>query len=80
MTDIGEQLVVDKAEQSLVEFKEGTHDSVVNVEGEALVEFVRLDPGDLRAHYLHAVVDAFDRQKCFREALSRCAVKHEVPV
>ena len=64
--------------QCYVELEECAHDLVVYVEGQPLVKLIRSDPSNRCAHYFHLVVYALDRIKALAEALSDCAVEHEL--
>ena len=66
---VGEKFVVGELKQSHVELHKGAHHFVVDVEGQALVEFVGLDPCYRLAHYLDSVVDALYREESLCEAL-----------
>jgi hypothetical protein len=77
-SEIGVELVVNELKECHVELRKSAHYFVVNIEGEALVELVWLDPGELLAHDLDTVVDALDGEECLAEALADCAVQHEV--
>ena len=66
---VGEKFVVGESKQSHVELHEGAHYFVVNIEGQALVEFVGLDPCYRLAHYLDSVVDALYREESLCETL-----------
>ena len=74
------QLKVDELEQSHVELSKRSHDLVVNVERQSLVELVRLDPRDRLSHDLDSEVDALDRQEGLCEALAYSAVEKEVAI
>ena len=77
---VRKKLEVHKFEQRLVELEESAHDLVVDIEGQTLRKFVRLNPRDRNAHNLHSVVDAFDRKERFCKALRHRAVVHKVRV
>jgi hypothetical protein len=72
------ELEVHKFEERLVELKEGCHDLVVDIEGQALVELVRGDPSDLLAHDFHLIVNTLDGEEGLLEALGDSAVQHEL--
>jgi len=77
-SQVHEQFVVHESEQGQVELQEGTHDFVVDVEGEFLVELVGADPGNALTHDLCLVVNALNREKGLFEALGGSAVKQEL--
>ena len=66
---VGEKFVVGELKQSHVELHKRAHHFVVDVEGQALVEFVGLDPCYWLAHYLDSVVDALYREESLCETL-----------
>lgn len=62
---VSEELVVHEFQQRDVELSESSHDFVIDIEREPLVELVWCHPGDLLPEDFNAVVDAFDRVERF---------------
>jgi len=77
-TQIAEQLEVDELEEWNIKLKESSHDFVVDIEGQSLVELVRLHPRDVLSHDLNTVVDTLDWEESLGKVLSDGAVEHKV--
>jgi hypothetical protein len=77
-TEVSEELEVDESQECSVELEEGAHDLIINIKWELLVKLVGRDPSDLLSHNFNLIVDSLDRQERLLEALSNCAVEHEL--
>lgn len=80
LANICEKLKVGKLEERLIKFQKRAHYLVVNIERQSLVETVRLEPRDLHAHDLYAIVNTLDAEETLLEALGHRAVQHKVSV
>lgn len=77
-TEVSEELEVDESQECSVELEEGAHDLIINIKWELLIKLVGRNPSDLLSHDFNLIVDSLDRQERLLEALSNCAVKHEL--
>lgn len=57
---VAEELEIDESKEGLVEFEESSHDFIVDVEWQSLVELVRSDPSDTLAHDLDLIINTLD--------------------
>ena len=60
LAEVSEELEVDEFEQGSIEFEEGAHYFIVNIEGQSLIKLVRCNPSYLLTHDLYLVVYALD--------------------
>ena len=79
-SQVGEELEVDEFEEGHVEFGEGSHYFVVDVERHSLVEFERLDPSNWLSHDFDTIIDPLDREEGLGKALTDRAVEYKVSI
>lgn len=75
---VAKEFEVDESKQGTVKLKESSHNFIVHIKRQLLIELIWTDPSNRLSHYLYLVVNSLYREKCFLKTLCYCVVQQEL--